>query len=145
MNNQILVLNRIEECYSILEQKFDLSFPRPNDVLFNIRGHTVAGKAFCGKNELHFNQKLLDNNVEKFIETNVAHEVAHLVTSALYPYTRGGEVFLGCKRPAKPHGWEWKSIMGVLGVYWQVDMRVGWYVNRLIGQYVNYYMQKLVN
>ncbi len=116
MNNQILVLNRIEECYSILELKFDLSFPRPNAVLFNVRGYTIAGKAFCAKNELHFNQTILDNNVEKFIEKTVAHEVAHLITGQLFPYTRGGTDLLGSKRPAKPHGWEWKSIMGLLGV-----------------------------
>ena len=79
-----------------------VSLPQPT-VDFRLRG-APAGKAHLQRGHLQFNAALLRANRDHFLHQTVGHEVAHLVTYALY----------GAR--AKPHGAEWKNVMREFGL-----------------------------
>jgi SprT protein len=64
----------------------------------------AAGRADLTRWHLRFNATLLRENREHFLKHTVGHEVAHLVTFALWG------------RRAKPHGHEWRAVMAVYGL-----------------------------
>lgn len=94
------VSDKIEQCYQIVERAYNRKFPRCS-VAYDVRG-TVGGMAMYRANLVRFNPVLLSENVDAFISRTVPHEVAHLVTKAVFPY-------------ASAHGREWKSVMVTLG------------------------------
>lgn len=88
---------QVENCYLKAEHFFKRSFPRPA-ILLNLRGNN-AGTATPQKNLLRFNQQLLQENHQHFLNQTVPHEVAHLIAYFLFGLS------------IKPHGKEWQHIM----------------------------------
>lgn len=83
---------------------FGIPVPRVA-VRFDLGG-TLAGQARMlegGRFLIRYNPELLARNGAGFLERTVPHEVAHLIT-----YCRFG-------RKAKPHGLEWREVMGFFG------------------------------
>jgi len=114
MCNRTLVINRIEECFAIAEQRWNTTFQKPR-VRFDKRG-TTAGTAHGSKWELNFNMVLLNENVEHFVKQTVAHEVAHLIDHQVYDSHAVRYDNIGRRKKRSPHGANWKRIMTVLGV-----------------------------
>jgi SprT protein len=116
MNTQILLSPElrakvdavIEASFKTCEKHYKQKFKRP-EVRYNIR-NTNGGEAWINRNLIRLNLTFLVENEEKFLATTVPHEVAHLV--ARYVYT--SKPHNGKK--VRPHGSEWKEVMGVLTV-----------------------------
>ena len=74
-------------------------------VNFNLRGR-VAGmcRTTLLEAEIRLNRVLLEENGQAFLDRTPGHEVAHYVTYRIY----------GPR--CKPHGREWKHVMGKLGL-----------------------------
>jgi SprT protein len=70
-------------------------------VAFGLRGH-AAGDACARTATTRYNDELLDRYGDEFVRTIVPHEVAHVVTWAVF-----GRV--------KPHGPEWRDVMRFFG------------------------------
>lgn len=72
---------------------------------FDLRGQ-AAGQAVWHRKQrplLRFNLDIARRHPEDFLERTVAHEVAHLVTTA-------------CHGRVRPHGPEWQAVMAHLGI-----------------------------
>lgn len=95
------IYNRVVACIEQANQFFTANWPLPT-IKLNQRGR-AAGTAHLQKNEVRFNLYMYQQDPQKFVETVVPHEVAHLVVFNLY----GPRV--------RPHGREWQAIM--LNVY----------------------------
>lgn len=101
---KLALFDKVERCFLQAEDYFDCTIVRPK-IAFDIRGQD-AGRAYFSvgrltkrKTQLKFNEILLHENEDSFLENVVAHECAHLVAYDIY----GSRI--------KPHGKEWKSIM----------------------------------
>ena len=81
---------------SIANQYFEQHFPVPS-INFKLRGKS-AGKALLQLWEIRLNPVLFNENQQQFLHEVIPHELAHLITFALF-----GRV--------KPHGKEWKMVM----------------------------------
>jgi SprT protein len=77
--------------------------PQP-ELGFDLTGRSAGQVRFTpGRPPLiRFNLSIAAEHPEAFIDETVAHEVAHLVTTACFP-------------GARPHGPEWRSVMGSFG------------------------------
>ena len=98
----------VEASYRKCEQHYHQLFKRP-EIRYNIR-NTNGGEAWFNRTLIRLNLTFLVENEEKFLATTVPHEVAHLVARAVYtdkPHNG---------KKVRPHGTEWKEVMGVLGV-----------------------------
>lgn len=104
------VMGAVEAAYVKCEKHYKQTFPRA-EVRFDIR-NTNGGEAHFGKNpnRIRYNLTFLVENEAEFLETTVPHEVAHLVARHVYT----SKPMNGKK--VRPHGKEWKEVMGVLGV-----------------------------
>lgn len=91
------ILQQLEHCYQLAEQRFARAFERPQ-VKLDLRGQK-AGIAYLHRNLLRFNAQLYRENHDDFLRQTVPHEVAHLVAHALY----GDRI--------RPHGREWQALM----------------------------------
>ncbi|WP_232207368.1 SprT family zinc-dependent metalloprotease [Psychromonas sp. CNPT3] len=89
-------MHKGEDCFIEAECFFDRPFKRPI-YQFDQRGKAAA-TAHLQRNMIRFNPILYRQNKNEFIHQIVAHEVAHLITFAVY-----GKV--------RPHGKEWQKIM----------------------------------
>ena len=116
MNKQILLSPElkvkvdavIEASFKTCEKHYKQKFKRP-EVRYNIR-NTNGGEAWYNRNLIRLNLTFLVENEEKFLASTVPHEVAHLVARAVYT----DKPMNGKK--VRPHGAEWKEVMGVLGI-----------------------------
>lgn len=111
MDIKLHIVQKVEQCFVLAESYFSCILVRPK-VGFDIRGQD-AGRAYfpTGKylkasnlgikkhTEIKFNETLLENNPDFFLENIVAHECAHLIVYELF----GTRIL--------PHGKEWKGIM----------------------------------
>lgn len=90
------------------ERHYKQDIRRP-EVRFDIR-NTNGGEAWIKANRIRYNLTFLVENEKEFLATTVPHEVAHIVAHAVYDRKpmNGKKV--------RPHGKEWKEVMGVLGV-----------------------------
>ncbi len=102
------LVQRTEACTRELltraEGHFERAMPQA-DIRFDLRGRS-AGMVRCAPGsppEIRYNLQLLAENEEPFLARTVPHEVAHLVVRELF----GAAV--------RPHGQEWKAVMGVFG------------------------------
>lgn len=102
------VEKRVNECIAIAEKHFNRTIAKPS-IHFDVRG-TVGGYYQPGAHKVRYNPVLLNENVDYYIETTVAHEVAH----AIDYYLLGSSIYN--TRRHKPHGYSWKNIMRILGV-----------------------------
>lgn len=85
------------------ETGFQVSIPAPV-LRFDLTGRAAGMVVFYPSGALiRFNQKMLVENGQPFLEQTVPHEVAHLVARTLH----GTHI--------RPHGPEWKSIMAFFG------------------------------
>lgn len=85
-------------------EHFACDMPRPQ-VRFDLRGQT-AGQALIGRDgraRIRYNDQLLRENGQAFLDRTVPHEVAHIVAHRLH----GPRI--------RPHGAEWKAIMALFG------------------------------
>lgn len=98
----------VEASFKTCEKHYKQKFKRP-EVRFNIR-NTNGGEAWYQRNLIRLNLTFLVENEETFLATTVPHEVAHLVARAVYT----SKPHNGKK--VRPHGSEWKEVMGVLGL-----------------------------
>lgn len=96
------VLKKLDDLVLAANKLFNRSFTPPK-VKFYLKG-TTAGKADLLNNIVILNHILLVENPDDFLEDTVPHELAHLLTFAMFG------------RKAKAHGKEWKSVMRALGV-----------------------------
>lgn len=92
-----LLQERVEECFQIAESYFQRHFERP-DISLQLRGQK-AGVAHITENRLRFNPTLYTENHAHFLKHTVAHEVAHLITYAVYG------------KKIRAHGPQWQSVM----------------------------------
>lgn len=92
-----LIQERVEECFQIAESHFQLSFKRP-EISFKLRGQK-AGVAHIDENRLRFNPTLYAENPVHFLQHTVAHEVAHLVSFAVFG------------KKIRAHGPQWQAVM----------------------------------
>jgi len=99
------VEEKISDCLTIAQKHFKQMFAYPT-IVYKNKG-TIGGTANVTSWTVTFNSILLKENVDDFIATTVPHEIAHLITYAVYGYNR---------RLVKPHGHQWKFVMRVLGV-----------------------------
>lgn len=96
-------LDTLETSYLSRQRNFaDKPLTMPT-VAYDLRGHTI-GMAVGGK-LIRLNPDMLNDPryTEDMIAVTVPHELAHCVQRQLYPVS-------------KSHGWEWKMIMGILGL-----------------------------
>lgn len=105
-----LVDDKLEQSYVLAEAHFKRKFTRPL-VLYKLTGQ-VAGYASWKHNRINLNFILLRDNVEDFIERTVPHEVAHLITDAVF----GNRLRTTRTGRRRIHGKEWKFVMRVLGI-----------------------------
>lgn len=105
---QARVEKRVNECIKIAEKHFGQHIAKPS-IHFDVRG-TVGGYYQPGSHKVRYNPVLLNENVDDYILTTVAHEVAHAIDYHLL----GSSVY--SIRRHKPHGSSWKNIMRILGV-----------------------------
>lgn len=115
MCNRTLVINRIEECFTMAQQRWPGETFRKPRVRFDKRG-TTAGTANGSKWELNFNETLLNENVDHFVKQTVAHEVAHLIDHQVYDSHAPRYDRLGRRKKRSVHGRTWKMVMMALGV-----------------------------
>jgi SprT protein len=115
MCNKTLVIERVKECLDIAKQQWPYAVFEMPTIRFDKRGR-VAGTANGHRWELNFNMVLLNENVEDFVKHVVAHEVAHLIDHQVYDLNAPRYDRYGRRKKRQPHGPNWKSIMGVLGV-----------------------------
>ena len=94
-------LHRLQDDLAKLNQQLDRQDPMPS-LRFDLRGR-CAGQAFPQSWSIRLNSTLLHRHGDEFIEQTVPHELAHLVAFAQFG------------RQIRPHGKEWKLIMGLLG------------------------------
>lgn len=93
------IIARVDACLEMARVHYGLELPRL-ECRFDLRGR--AAGMFCTRGKLRyfrFNKRMLEANINEFINQVAPHEVAHYVTRMKW-----GE------RPAS-HGPEWKSVM----------------------------------
>lgn len=97
---------RIEEAYKACEKHYKQKFARP-EIRYDLR-NTNAGEAWMRANRIRLNLTFLVENEKDFLARTPGHEVAHLVAHAVYD----SKPMNGKK--VRPHGREWKEVMGVI-------------------------------
>ncbi len=105
---RVKVIAAVEAAFTKCEKHYKQKFKRP-EIRYNIR-NTNGGEAWYKRNLIRLNLTFLVENEEKFLATTVPHEVAHLVAHYVYD----SKPMNGKK--VRPHGKEWKEVMGVLGL-----------------------------
>lgn len=93
----------LQHCAALCRNR-RVALPRP-EVRFDLRGST-AGQCVWVRGSaplLRFNLSMAARQPDRFVTTTVAHEVAHLVTTACHGHVR-------------PHGKEWRAVMRHLGI-----------------------------
>jgi len=98
----------VEAAFVKCEKHYKCKFKRP-EVRYDIR-NTNGGEAWVNTNRIRLNLTFLVENDKVFLESTVPHEVAHLVSHAVYD----SKPMNGKK--VKPHGKEWKEVMDILGL-----------------------------
>lgn len=102
-----VIMQRVEAKVKALLQmarhQWGESAGAPIRVTYKLTG-TKGGTASRKEPVINFNWVLLKENTDRFIETTVPHEVAHIVVCRLY------------KKGCRPHGREWKMVMRLFGI-----------------------------
>lgn len=110
MNNKELyelVEKKVKETVDKLNEKFNFNMKYPH-IYYDVRG-TTGGLAKSASMTVHFNNKLLKENIEHFIETTVPHEVCHIGVYHLCHVNKRNY-------PKNGHGADWQIMMRTVGV-----------------------------
>jgi predicted SprT family Zn-dependent metalloprotease len=101
---------KIDNCLTLCEQHFNRKFDKPTFGLFDSTRN--AGFAYPQRWHVELSRNfLLDPvNQEEVINVTLPHEVAHLITSAVYPQIRTS----GTKQEV--HGSNWRHVMQLFGL-----------------------------
>jgi SprT protein len=83
--------------------RFGKNFAMPT-ISFDLKGRSVAGCAWVGKNHIQLNAPMLIANESRFASEVIPHELSHLLAHGMFG------------RDIAPHGVEWKKVMRTLGV-----------------------------
>ena len=102
------VENAVEAAFVRCEKHYRQKFKRP-EIRYDIR-NTNGGEAWFHRNLIRLNLTFLVENEKDFLASTVPHEVAHLVAHYVYD----SKPMNGKK--VRPHGKEWKEVMGVLSL-----------------------------
>jgi SprT protein len=103
MRNHSLEVQALEQTRHLIKLAsvhYGVSMPTP-EVHFNLRGKAAGMVVYPphGVAFIRYNQQMLLENGDTFIEQTVPHEVAHLVARRLH----GSAI--------RPHGTEWRKVM----------------------------------
>lgn len=118
---QARVTAKLVECIAILEKRYNRKFAMPSVLYTSATG--VAGSAAYWNWTIKLSAPLLMDpaNVDEMINETTPHELAHLVTHAVYPevsdrgpmtMTRRGNFKRGKREVHGPH---WQEVMRVMG------------------------------
>jgi SprT protein len=109
---QAKIKTKINQCLEIAETHYSRTFYPPK-LDFSLTGRH-AGRACSSTNTIQINSTILIQNEADYINQTVPHEVAHLVTDAVYPH---GHLDQTKKTATIPHhGTGWKHVMELFGV-----------------------------
>ncbi len=95
---------KVKECLDIASKHYKQKFEMP-DIRYDIK-NTDGGTATFQLWLIRLNLILMVENEEKFLNTTVPHEVAHLVARRVYH-----AVIAATGKKMRPHGKEWKEVM----------------------------------
>lgn len=110
MNNKEIyeaVDKKVKETVDKLNKKFNFNMQYPV-IHYDVRG-TTGGLAKSASMTVHYNDKLLKENVEEFLATTVPHEVCHIGVYHLCHVEKRSY-------PKNGHGADWQIMMRVAGV-----------------------------
>lgn len=113
------VEKKLKDGIALAEAKYGQKFVMPT-VSYDLRG-VAAGYANYRAWAIRLNGTLLMENVDKFIERTVPHELAHLITDRVYPEAHASDITItrrGRMQRTKRevHGPRWQSVCLVLGM-----------------------------
>lgn len=106
---QTKVENALLEACKTAEAKYGQPFELP-EIRWDIK-NTDGGRAHYTGWVVRFNLILCVENEQKFLETTVPHEMAHLIAFRVFHAKLAAE-----GKKLRPHGKEWKEVMAVLSV-----------------------------
>lgn len=101
------VEKKVKETVDKLNAKFNFDMKCPH-IYYDVLG-TTGGLAKSASMTVHYNDKLLKENVEEFIATTVPHEVCHIAVFHLCHVKQRNY-------PQNGHGADWQIMMRVAGV-----------------------------
>lgn len=97
------VFEKVAELLCLANELYKIDLPNVEIGYFN--NSTDAGRAY-GYRKVTFNETLLIENYDAFMNDTVPHELAHIVVSYIYR---------GYRKQPRPHGNEWKRVVVQLG------------------------------
>jgi len=104
MDRASVVEAYIKEFLDRANKKLGRRFQKPR-ISFKLKGR-VAGRAFYRQWLIKINLAIFNIGGLEEVRITVGHEVAHLITHAIFDH----------KKRIKPHGYEWKTTMELLGL-----------------------------
>ena len=105
---------KIREVFDIAEKEYKRKFEMP-DIRYDIK-NTDGGTATFQQWLIRLNLILMVENEEKFLNTTVPHEAAHLIARRVYHNKLAAE-----GKKMRPHGIEWKEVMKLFDISAKVN------------------------
>lgn len=103
----------IQQAESIFERRFDRI-----SVLFDLKGRAAGMFKIDGHSRwIRYNPWIFSKYYEENLTETVPHEVAHYIVHEVWG--RGSR-----KRPVRPHGEEWRTMMAAFGVEGEVTFKL---------------------
>ena len=100
---------KIREVFDIAEKRYEQKFEMP-EIRYDIK-NTDGGTATFQQWLVRLNLILMVENEEKFLNTTVPHEAAHLIARRVYHNKLAAE-----GKKMRPHGIEWKEVMKLFDI-----------------------------
>jgi SprT protein len=95
------------ETVSKIEKLYDIKFPAPVVIKYDINSARIGGQALMSRNTIRLNPHFLEKYKDEYIEQTVIHEIVHLGIHQVYRVGQGIRV--------DGHGPEWKRMMSRVG------------------------------
>lgn len=102
------VAEKVQECVNIINTKHSVKMPAIT-VVYDINSSRIGGQAVLSENKVRVNPVFLNAYTDHYINSTIPHEVAHLGVN--FVHRRLNRV-----HGVSAHGYEWESMMRVLGV-----------------------------